>query len=141
MNYLTAENLTKIYGDKVLFENIDLSINKGQKVALIARNGTGKSSLLKIIVGLDSSDKGGTVRIHKSVKVGYLEQSPELAAGMNVMEAVFYSDNPSLQAVKAYEEAINKQENFPSAKNQANLEKAMAKMQLLNAWDLSLIHI
>lgn len=135
MNYLKAENLTKIYGDKVLFENIDLSINKGQKVALIARNGTGKSSLLKIIVGLDSSDKGGTVRIHKSVKVGYLEQSPELAAGMNVMEAVFYSDNPSLQAVKAYEEAINKQENFPSAKNQANLEKAMAKMQLLNAWD------
>ena len=95
MNYLKAENLTKVYGDKVLFENIDISINKGQKVALIARNGTGKSSLLKIIVGLDSSDIGGSVYIHKSVKVGYLEQSPKLEPGMTIMEAIFYSDNPS----------------------------------------------
>ena len=135
MNYLKAENLTKVYGDKVLFENIDISINKGQKVALIARNGTGKSSLLKIIVGLDSSDIGGSVYIHKSVKVGYLEQSPKLEAGMTIMEAVFYADNPSLKAIKAYEEALTRQEVMPNTENQANLEKAMAKMQLLNAWD------
>ncbi len=135
MNFLQAENLTKIYGDKVLFENVDISINKGQKVALVARNGTGKSSLLKILVGLDSSDGDGTVRVHKSVKVGYLEQSPQLNPNSTVLESIFQSDNPVMKAIHTYEATLAKNELSNSPENQLALEKAMAQMQLLDAWD------
>ncbi|MEZ4883831.1 MAG: ABC-F family ATP-binding cassette domain-containing protein [Chitinophagales bacterium] len=135
MNYLQAENLTKVYGDKVLFENIDISINKGQKIALIAQNGIGKTSLLRILVGLDSSDEGGSVRIHRDVKVGYLSQDPVFDPTYTVLEAIFYSDNPVLTAIREYESILVKQEKKPSPENSEALQKAINQMQNLEAWD------
>ncbi len=130
MNYLTLENVSKSYGDKILFENLSFSINKGQKVAFIARNGTGKSTLLKVIVGLDSSD-GDTavVRIHKEAKMGYLDQAPDFAPHLTVMEAIFESENPMIQAVKRYEEALL----YPEKEKE--LEEALALMDEYKAWD------
>ncbi len=135
MNYLQAENLTKVYGDKVLFENIDISINKGQKIALIAQNGIGKTTLLRILVGLDNSDVGGSVRVHRDVKVGYLSQDPQFDSSYTVLEAIFYSDNPVLTAIREYEAMLVKHEKDPSEQNSEALQKTINQMQNLNAWD------
>ncbi|MGB0930407.1 MAG: ABC-F family ATP-binding cassette domain-containing protein [Chitinophagales bacterium] len=135
MNYLQAENLTKVYGDKVLFENIDISINKGQKIALIAQNGIGKTTLLRILVGLDSSDLGGSVQVHRDVKVGYLSQDPQFDSSYTVLEAIFYSDNPVLTAIREYEAMLVKHEKNPSPANSEALQQAINQMQNLNAWD------
>lgn len=135
MNYLLAEGLTKIYGDKVLFKDVNVSINKGQKVALVAKNGAGKSSLLSILVGLDSSDEAGWVRVHKDVKMCYAAQTPDLRPEDTVMEAIFYSDNPTLKAIRTYNAVLTAQENNPNPKNADALTKAMEKMQVLDAWD------
>lgn len=136
MNYLTAENLSKRYGDKILFQNFDISINKGQKIGLIARNGTGKSTLLHILAGQDSSDLGGMVRIHRDVRVGFLPQSPQFNPNETVLEAVVNTDNPILDVLRRYEAALLKQETGGnSPENQKNLDKAMEQVQALNAWD------
>ncbi|HRK26641.1 MAG TPA: ABC-F family ATP-binding cassette domain-containing protein [Chitinophagales bacterium] len=135
MNYLLAEHITKVYGVKTLFENIDFSINKGQKIALIARNGAGKSSLIRILVGLDSSDIGGTVRLHKDVKLGYIEQEPQLNMQDTVIGAVLNADNPVIDTIKRYELALSQQEMNPTEQNQRMLEQCIEEMQLSNAWD------
>ena len=75
MNYISVNNLSKYYGDKLLFENITFFIDKGQKVALIAKNGSGKSSLIKIMQGLEPPETGD-VKIHKDIRVGFLPQEP-----------------------------------------------------------------
>ena len=75
-SYLQVENISKSYGDRTLFSNISFNINEGDKIALIAPNGTGKSSLLKILAGLDSSDRGGEVKFMKDIKVAFLDQIP-----------------------------------------------------------------
>ena len=134
MNYIKAEGISKRYGVKLLFENIDISINKGQKVALVARNGTGKSSLLKILVDLDSPDSG-TTYLRKDIKVGYLAQNPEFNDSDSVLEAIFYSDNPTLNLIRNYEAALEQQELYPSERNRQNLAKIMEEMSARNAWD------
>ncbi len=129
MNYLTVEHITKSFGEKVLFEDLSFSINKGQKVAFVAKNGTGKSTLLKIIAGSDASDGDqATVRIHKDITVGFLDQSPDFADNQTIMEAVFDADNPTIQAIKNYEEALLI--NDPD-----KLQSALEKMDQLKAWD------
>ena len=135
MNYLKAQNITKIYGDKVLFKEIDIHINKGQKVALVARNGTGKTSLLNILTGLDSSDGEGSVYIHKDIKLGFLAQNPGLNEEDTVLQSVFYSDNPVLEAIRNYETTLLKSQREPNKRNEENLAKAMDRMSVLNAWD------
>lgn len=135
MNYLLAENLTKVYGVKVLFEHLDFSINKGQKIALIARNGTGKSSLIRILTGLDSSDMGGTVRLQPGVKLGYIEQDPQLNDNDTVLSSVLNSDNPIIAIVQHYENTLLQHEVNPSEQTQKELEQAIEQMQLHNAWD------
>ncbi len=128
MNYLSVENLTKSYGARVLFKDLSFGINKGQKMALVAKNGTGKSSLLKIISGLDTADSG-QVTLRKEVRVLYLGQDPQLPAGKTIEEAVFESDNPVLAAIREYEATItdpNKAEH---------MQAAMDNMERLKAWD------
>ena len=79
MNYLTLENVTKTYGDKVLFENVTLHINHGDKVALVAKNGTGKTTLLRLIAGQESGEgEKYSILLHKGIRVGYLQQDPQL---------------------------------------------------------------
>jgi ATPase components of ABC transporters with duplicated ATPase domains len=128
MNYLTADKLSKYYGDKVLFDDLNFSINAGQKVALIAKNGAGKSSLLKILTGKDTSDGGGSVLFHPDIEVGYLQQEPELDAQATVLNEVLYSDNPMLQAIRAYEESLLS--NDPK-----QMEEAIQLMDSSDAWD------
>ncbi len=135
MNYILAENLSKTFGEKILFSGINISINRGQKVALIAKNGIGKSTLLKILVGQDASDLGGSVRVHRSVRVGYLDQEPAFEHCETVMDAIFASDNPALKAIQDYEMALFNSEYESSTANQKALEQAMEQMQALDAWD------
>ena len=130
MNYLTLENITKAYGDKVLFENINLTIGKGQKIALIARNGSGKTSLLRLIAGEESVDgTGAKILIAKGIRIGYLKQEPEFDPTMSALEAALDSDNESIQAIKAYESATLKGDN-------EEIQKWSSKLEDLKAWDI-----
>ncbi len=95
MNYLTLENVTKTYGEKVLFEDLTLHINQGDKVALVAKNGTGKTTLLKLIAGQESGEgERYTIMLHKGIRIGYLEQDPQFIDHWTVIETVFDSENP-----------------------------------------------
>lgn len=124
---LQVENLTKSFGDLVLFENISFAIEDGRRVALVAKNGTGKTTLLNIIAGREDHD-GGEVIPRRDLRIAYLEQSPEYPAEMTVLEACFHSENPALKAIAEYERAIEE----PSGEG---LQEAMARMDALEAWD------
>ena len=137
MNYLTVEGLSKIYDTKVLFNGISFSINRGQKVALVARNGAGKSTLLRIIMGKDIADSG-KVQVHKSITTGYLEQEPALNENLSIIDNVLSSDAPAIKAIKAYEQALLDQEHDYNDVTAAALERAHEQMAVLNAWDYEL---
>lgn len=124
---LQVENLTKSFGDLVLFENISFAIEDGRRVALVAKNGTGKTTLLNIIAGREDHD-GGSVVSRRDLRIAYLEQSPVYPAEMTVLEACFHSENPALKAIAEYERAIEE----PSGEG---LQEAMARMDALEAWD------
>ena len=99
MNYLLVENLSKSFGIKTLFENISFSIDKGQKIALVAKNGTGKTSLLKILVGKDTTDTG-TLYLRKDITTVLLEQEPDLDENNTVLEAIFHAETPVMKATR-----------------------------------------
>ena len=124
---LQVENLTKSFGDLVLFENISFAIEDGRRVALVAKNGTGKTTLLNIIAGREDHDSGSVVP-RRDLRIAYLEQSPVYPAEMTVLEACFLSENPALKAIAEYERAIEE----PSGEG---LQEAMARMDALEAWD------
>jgi len=107
VNVLDIQNVTKAYGDKVLFEDISLQISQGEKVALVAKNGNGKSTLLRILAGEDAPEGvGAKVQINKGFTMGYLKQEPEFNPTDTVLEAIFDSDVPVIKALKKYEMAI-----------------------------------
>jgi len=134
MNYLSVETLSKSYGVKKLFQDVNFGINQGQKVALVARNGAGKTSLLNILAGLDKPDSGSVV-FRKNLRISYLNQQPELAPEKNVLETLFDSDTEVLRAIKEYEECLLNSENESLVFDGERLEKAMAAMDNLNAWN------
>lgn len=130
MNYLSLENVSKSYGEKILFDNIDLQISKGQKIALVAQNGTGKTTLLEVIAGQEGTEgENSKIWVSKDIRTGYLEQEPQFSDSQNIMEAVFDSENVIIQAIKNYELALL----FPD--KQEDLQKALSKMEDLKAWD------
>ena len=130
MNFLTFENVTKTYGPKVLFRDISLSIDKGHKIALIAKNGTGKSTLLRVLAGIEGAEgESAKILFRKDIRVGYLPQEPELDPGHTAIEAIFASDTPLIQAVSEYENALL----FPD--DHDRLQRAMVKMEDMKAWD------
>jgi len=124
---LQAENLGLSYGDRLLFEEVSFSINQCQKVALIARNGTGKTSLLNILAGLASPDSG-SVQVFNNATVAYLMQDPELNHANTIFDEVYASSNRTFTAIRNYEKAIQGQNKFA-------LEKATAEMDALQAWE------
>ena len=127
ISFLQVENLSKRFGEQLLFENITFGIGKNQKVALIAKNGMGKSTLLRIIAGKDSADTG-TVIFRNDISIGILDQDPELDPENYVFEEVFNSENPTLKLIKTYEQAVK--DNDTSA-----LEELIPQMDALAAWD------
>lgn len=128
MNYLSIEQLAKSYGVKELFGGLTYGINKGQKVALIARNGTGKSTLLRILAGKEKPDKG-EFTFRNGIRIGYLEQSPQFNGDETVIDAVFDTTHPMAVAVKQYEHCLV--QNAGGEEMQA----AIDKMDELKAWD------
>jgi len=134
LNYLSVENLTKSYGEKLLFQNISFGIDEGQKVALIAGNGTGKSTLLNIIMGLDIPDSG-TVTMRNDIRVAYLPQAPQFDPELSILDVVLTSDNLYVKATREYELAVELVNHDPSPVNQRLLSEATTQMDALAAWD------
>lgn len=106
MNYLSVENISKSFGELELFNNISFGINKDQKIAFIAKNGTGKSTLLNIIAGLESADSGQVVS-RKGLKIEYLSQEDTLNNLLTVEETIFDSDNETLKIIEEYTHALH----------------------------------
>lgn len=135
MNYLLLKNVTRYVADKVLFEDISLGLNKGQKFALIAKNGTGKTTLLNIIAGRDEPDSGEVI-LHPEIKVGYLNQEPSFPDGITVIDALFADkNNPRAAAIMAYETAVEAQAESDTEVNRNRLQEAMERMDREQAWD------
>jgi ATP-binding cassette subfamily F protein uup len=125
MNYLSVENLSKRYGIRQLFENLNFGIEKGQKVALLARNGSGKTTLMNILFGKESPDEGKVI-YNKEVRVAYLEQNPQLHLNKSILDNVLASSNAMSKAIAEYEVALQ---------NNGDLEKAMNAMDASGAWE------
>ena len=127
MIYLQVENISKSFGEKLLFENISFGIHKDQKIALIARNGTGKSTMLKIIAGLESNDKGSIV-FRNDITYTYLDQNPDFDESLTVLEGVFASSKSIISIIKNYEAALVSGDNKLIA-------EANDEMEINKAWD------
>ncbi|MGB4448106.1 MAG: ABC-F family ATP-binding cassette domain-containing protein [Cloacibacterium sp.] len=128
MNYVSAENLTKSYGIKTLFKNISFHINEGDKIAIVAKNGTGKSTLLKILLGKEIADSGEVV-INKDVQVVLFDQEIEFDSQLTVEEFMMTLDSKPIQALKNYHKSLH-------STDQKFIEKALAEMEIHKAWDL-----
>lgn len=135
MNLLAVEKLTKSYGEKMLFQEITFGIEEGDKIGVIGVNGTGKSTLLKLIAGVETPDSGTITKVN-GMRIGYLPQEPVFEKDVTVLEQVFQSENPTMQLVKQYE-AVSKQIEIHTdeslEKKLAQLAEQMDKMQ---AWNL-----
>jgi ATP-binding cassette subfamily F protein uup len=128
VNYLSVENISKSFGERTLFENISFGINKDQKIAFIAKNGTGKTTIMNILTGADEADSGRVV-VRKDIRMAFLSQVPQLQDELTIEESIFASDNETLKVVREYEKAL---EN-PS--DEDAYQKAFDKMDQHNAWD------
>jgi len=128
MNLLSVEQISKSYGDLVLFEDLSFGLNSGQKVALIAKNGSGKTSILNIISGVDVPDTG-MVNFRKGIRTSYLAQEPELDEEKTIEESIFDSDNEILEVIHNYEKALKNPEE------ESKYQKAFEAMERHQAWD------
>lgn len=124
--YIQLEGIGKWYGDFLLYEGLNLTVARGQRIALVAPNGAGKTTLLNLIAGTDAPDEG-TVTFRKDVSRGFLRQEPELDSAQTLLEAVYHSDAPVAAATRRYEKAL--------LHDPEDLEKAMGEMDALGAWD------
>ncbi|RVU92044.1 ABC transporter ATP-binding protein [Flavobacterium columnare] len=128
MNYLSVENISKSYGERVLFKDLSFGINKDQKIAFVAKNGTGKTSILRIITGEDTPDSGQII-MRKEIRMAFLSQEPNLQNELTIEESIFASDNEILKVIEQYEKAILNPENEEA------YQKAFDNMDRHNAWD------
>lgn len=128
MNLLSVENVAKYYGERILFEGLSFGINKGQKIAFIAKNGSGKTTLLEMIAGTSLPD-AGEINKRKGITISYLSQSPQLDENASLEEAILAADNETLQIIKEYENALLNPED------QTAYQKAFDAMEQHQAWD------
>ncbi|NJY64177.1 ABC-F family ATP-binding cassette domain-containing protein [Salinimicrobium sp. CDJ15-81-2] len=128
MNYLSVENVAKAYGELELFSNLSFGINEGQKVGFVAKNGTGKTSLLNILSGADTPDAGNVV-YRKDITVAFLPQEPNLDPKLTVEQTIFASDNEILKVIERYEKALENPEDADA------YQKAFEQMEAHQAWD------
>lgn len=127
MNYLSVENLTKRYGERLMFENLSFGLDKGQKTALIARNGSGKTTLLNILARIDTADAGEVV-YRNDIKVSFLPQEPHFDGSSRVGDVLFHSDKPAVRAIRLYESAMG-------SENAEAMQEAIEEMDRTQAWD------
>ncbi|QRG69499.1 ABC-F family ATP-binding cassette domain-containing protein [Brevibacillus choshinensis] len=137
MQILSVENLSKSYGEKVLFDNISFHIAEQQRIGLIGVNGTGKSSLLKIVAGLDTPDSGKLVHANR-FHAEYLPQNPSFDEDSSVLDQVFYGDSPLIQLLREYEGALADLQTAPDdEKKQQRVFSLQSKMDAADAWESS----
>ena len=133
MNYLNGENLSKDLGERILFKDLDISINKGDKIALVANNGTGKSSLLKILAHAEQPDNG-IVRLRKGLRSAYLPQEPVFDEG-TIQNLIDHSSSHIMATIRAYEASLEAQTEDYNTETQRAFEHASAAMDEADAWD------
>jgi ABC transport system ATP-binding/permease protein len=135
MNYFQADNLSKSYAEKLLFEKISFGIDQGQKVGLIARNGAGKTTLLNIMMQKDIPDSG-SCNFRKDIRIAYLNQDPNFAPEPSVIQTILADNSPIIKTLREYEEVLKLNEKNPSDANNEKLHKIMGKMDELEAWNM-----
>lgn len=128
MNYLSVENISKSFGERTLFENISFGINKDQKIAFIAKNGSGKTQIMRMINGDDEPDSGQII-IRKGIKMAFLSQTNNLQDELTIEESIFASDNEILYVIEQYEKALENPED------EEKYQLAFDEMDRHNAWD------
>jgi len=128
VNYLSVENISKSFGERTLFDNISFGINKDQKIAFIAKNGSGKTTIMSIINGLDEPDTGQVV-LRKGIRMAFLSQDNNLQDELTIEESIFASDNETLKVIEAYEKALENPDDEEA------YQKAFDGMDQHNAWD------
>jgi ATP-binding cassette subfamily F protein uup len=133
VNYLSVENISKSYGERILFKNISFGINEGQKIGFVAKNGTGKTSILNIIAGDDTPDTGNVVS-RKNIKISYLSQDPKLDPNCTIEEIIKTSDNFIIKIITDYEKALLQPEDTEA------YQKAFDAMEANQAWDYETVY-
>ena len=134
VNILSAEGISKSYSEKILFENIDLGINEGEKIGLIGINGTGKTTLLKVIAGVEPHDKGRIIT-GNGIRIEYLPQNPDFEAGATVLQQVFKGGSPVMELLREYEymlQSVN--ENPEDSQLEKRLVELTQRMDSMDAW-------
>lgn len=133
MNYLSVENISKSYGELILFENLSFGINEGQKIGFVAKNGSGKTSILNILAGIDTPNSGAVV-YRKNIIVTYLPQDPVFNEQLTIEETILESDNEILKVIGRYEKALKNPEN------QEAYQTAFEEMEAHQAWDFETLY-
>jgi ATP-binding cassette subfamily F protein uup len=128
MNLLSVENISKSFGEVELFKNISFGVNKDQKIAFIAKNGTGKTSILKMLSGVDTPDSG-QINYRKDIRVSFLEQEPKMNNDLTIEETIFASENEVLKIILQYEKALEKPDDVDA------YQAAFDAMERFGAWD------
>tara|TARA_B100001094_G_scaffold331141_1_gene398517 strand:+ start:6590 stop:8452 length:1863 start_codon:yes stop_codon:yes gene_type:complete len=136
MNYLSVENISKSYGERILFQELFFGLSKGDKMALIANNGTGKSSMLKIIAGKDVSESG-KITLRNGIRIGYLEQDPIFNEGFTIKEFLDNSNSEIMQIIKGYDKALELQTNDFNDATSQRFQEASLLMDKANAWNFN----
>lgn len=131
MNYITVENISKSYGELELFSNLSFSIHKDDKIAFVAKNGSGKTSILNILSGDDTPDAGQVV-MRNGLRISFLSQSPEFDSNLSINDTIFNSDSPQLKIIENYEKALLNPEDSEA------YQKAFEQMDIHNAWEFEL---
>ena len=136
MNYLSVENISKSYGERILFQELFFGLSKGDKMALIANNGTGKSSMLKIIAGKDVSESG-KITLRNGIRIGYLEQDPIFNEAFTIKEFLDNSNSEIMQIIKGYDKALELQTNDFNDATSQRFQEASLLMDKANAWNFN----
>ena len=128
MNFLSVEGLSKSFGERTLFSDLTFGIDQGQKVAIVAKNGNGKTTLLRCLMGLESFDSG-KVTYRKDIHVAFMQQTDQLPEELSILDAVFNGDDPMLSIVKEYNEAVDSSDD-------SRIESAYERMSEFQLWDM-----
>lgn len=134
MNYFSAENLSKSFGDQILFEGLSFGLSRGDKVALVARNGAGKTTLLRILMGKMDPDTG-EYTFRSGLKSAFLEQAPDLDGSLTIDQLIATTNTPVLAVIRSYEKALDNHAKHQNSASDKNLQLATNKMDQVDAWD------